>query len=298
MKGVSPVRVREMEDRIRARVVALLDSLPSGGVDVVSALSAPLPIKTLIELLDAPLDVENQLCEWTNALIGEDDPTFRQSPEYMAKVIADLSQFGGKLLEPRRNGNGLDMVTLISKTTTGDEVSMNDFFANFILIIIGGNETTRNSISGGLHALAKHPDQYRMLVENPALIPEAVKEIVRWVTPVMHMRRTTTEDIEVRGVPIKKGTKVLFWYPSANRDEDVWDKPFEFDITRPTNRHMGFGVGQHMCIGNRLAEMQIRVFLEEFLPRFKHIELLKEPSRIRSNFIQGIKELQMQFTRA
>lgn len=296
MQAVSSPRLTEMEARIRARIVHLIEKVPDREpYEVVDQLSAPIPIKTLAELLDVPEGRESQLVEWTNALIGEDDPDFRQSPEHMARLLGELMTYSAELRASRLGSDRTDLITLISREKDGSEVPLRDFFANVILVLVGGNETTRNSISGGLIALAQNPEQWQALRSDPGLIPGAVNEIVRWVSPVMHMRRTVMEDTEIRGVPLAKGSKLLFWYPSANRDADIWKDPFRFDITRPIVKHRGFGHGAHICAGSRLAEMQIRIFLEELLKRCRHFELAGDVQRIRSNFIDGIRTLPMRF---
>jgi linalool 8-monooxygenase len=296
MRGLTPAAMKSMEGRIRERISALLDAVvPSQQFDVISSLSAPIPIQTLVEILGCPPDMEADLYAWTNCLIGEGDPEFRQSPEHMGAVIENLIKFALQLLEAGKDGDGTDMISLISKTYNGTKLSQADFLGNFILLIIGGNETTRNTLSGGLLAFAEYPDQLSKLIANPELIPNAVKEILRWVSPVMHFRRTATEDVEIRGVKIAKGSKIVMWYPSANRDEEIWEHPFKFDIERKNNRHFTFGTGQHMCIGNRLGELQIRIFLEEFTKRFNQVELVGAAKRVQSNFLQGLKHLPMKF---
>lgn len=299
MQAVTSPRLVEMEARIRARIVRLIEAIADGApYEVVENLSAPIPIKTLAELLDMPDTRERELVEWTNALIGEDDPDYRHSPEHMAKVIGDLMRFSAELRGARLGSERTDLITLLTRERDGTEVPLRDFFANVILVLVGGNETTRNSITGGLIALAQNPGQWEALKSDPGLIPGAVNEIVRWVSPVMHMRRTVMEDTEIRGVTLRKGSKLLFWYPSANRDREVWSDAERFDITRPIIKHRGFGAGAHVCAGSRLAEMQIRVFLEEFTRRCKRFELAGPVQRIRSNFIDGIRALPMKFERA
>jgi linalool 8-monooxygenase len=299
MQAVTSPRLVEMEARIRARVTQLIDAIPSGQpIDVVERLSAPIPIKTLAELLDVPEARETKLVEWTNALIGEDDPEFRHSPEHMAQLLGELMAYSAELRASRHGSDRTDLITLISRERDGTEVPLRDFFANVILVLVGGNETTRNSLSGGLIALAQHPEQWQMLRRDPALIPGAVNEIVRWVSPVMHMRRTVMADTEIRGVRIEKGSKILFWYPSANRDAETWSDAGRFDITRPIVKHRGFGHGAHVCAGSRLAELQIRIFLEELIQRCVRFELDGAIKRIRSNFIDGISRLPMRFDKA
>ncbi|MGD9659771.1 MAG: cytochrome P450 [Porticoccaceae bacterium] len=292
MKSVTPDRLNDMKNRIRERIKALISAAKTReNIELVESLSAPIPIKTLTELLDMPESYEGKLFEWTNALIGEDDPDFRRSPEYMAKITQEIATYFGGLRAERMGSDRSDVVTVLSTDKNGDEVPFKDFIANIFLILVGGNETTRNSISGGIQAFSLFPQQWQTLKENPQLIPNAVNEIVRWVSPVMHMRRTLMEDVTIRGVELKKGDKILLWYPSANRDEDIWPNPDDFDVSRPIIKHRAFGAGTHLCVGSRLAELQIAIFLEEFLNHCDSFEVDGEISRIRSNFISGMKAL-------
>jgi linalool 8-monooxygenase len=296
--AVAPGHLARMEARIRARVIKLFEAVPAGeAFDVVAALSAPIPVKTLAELLAVEESIEPKLLEWTNALIGEDDPEFRRSPEYLGQVMGELITFFCRLREDRRDSGAQDVISLITRQKDGSEVPLPEFLSNIVLVLVGGNETTRNSISGGLVALAQRPEQWQALRADRRLIEPAVAEIIRWVSPVMHMRRTTTEAVEVRGVQIPKGAKVLMWYPAANRDDEVWGDADAFNIAREGPRHLAFGAGQHVCIGSRLAELQLRIFLEELLERYADVEVAGAIPHIRSNFIDGIRELPMRFTR-
>jgi len=172
-------------------------------------------------------------------------------------------------------------------------MSIVDYLSAMILLVVAGNETTRNSISGGLLALSQNPDEKQKLLDDPSLIPTAVDEIIRWVHPVVYMRRTAVEDAKVGDQEIKKGDKLALWYMSGNRDEDKWDDPFTFNVSRKGPRHLSFGYGQHLCIGWRLAEIQLRVLMEEMLQRFPGIKVIGEVNRMRTNFLNSIKTMQV-----
>jgi linalool 8-monooxygenase len=164
-------------------------------------------------------------------------------------------------------------------------------------MVIAGNETTRNSISGGMLALMEHPDERQKLIDNPDLIPTGVEEILRWVSPVLHMRRTATKDTQLHGVDIAEGDKVVMWYPAANRDERVFDDPETFNVAREPNDHLAFGIGRHRCLGARLGQLQLKVMFSELLGRFPELELTGPVTRMRSNFISGIKEMPVRVKR-
>jgi linalool 8-monooxygenase len=185
---------------------------------------------------------------------------------------------------------------LVHTEVDGKPMDMADYISAFILLVVAGNETTRNSISGGILALSRHPEQRQKLLDDRSLIPNAVNEIVRWVAPVVYMRRTALEDVELAGKQIRKGDKLALWYMSGNRDEDKWDDPFRFDITRDGPRHLSFGYGQHLCIGWRLAEIQLTVVLEELLERFPDMTVDGEVDRLRSNFLNSIKRMNVTYT--
>ncbi|MBB3957206.1 linalool 8-monooxygenase [Novosphingobium sediminicola] len=294
MPAVSPGRLAGIEERIVERCRVLLDAIPlDQPVDMVQALSAPLPLMTLCELFDLPPQIDwHLLYDWTNAFVGEDDPDFRQSPEQMAQVLGSFFTMMGELFESRRQTPGQDLASLLANAQIdGQPTPFRDFLGNMILALVGANETTRNSLSHTIVNFARHPDQWQILRSNLDLLPGAVREMVRHASPVMHMRRTATEDTVLGDRRIAKGDKVVMWYTSANRDETVFERPNDFDITRGNIQHLGFGSGQHVCVGSRLAEMQLRVAFRLLAERVKGFELLFTPRRFRSNFINGLKNL-------
>lgn len=296
MPAVSPARIAGIEDRIVARCRALLDAIPLGEpVDMVQALSAPLPLMTLCELFDLPGDVGwHDLYDWTNAFVGEDDPDFRQSPEAMAAILGRFFALTERLFDERRSRPGQDLATLLANADiNGQPADYRDFLGNMILALVGANETTRNSLSHTMVAFAAHPEQWAMVRDDPAILSTAVREMVRHASPVMHMRRTATADTVLAGQPIARGDKVVLWYTAANRDPAVFDRANAFDIMRGAIQHLGFGSGQHVCVGSRLAEMQLRVAFRLLAERVQGFALLSPPRRFRSNFINGLKNLEM-----
>ncbi len=296
--GFTPDRIRELEADVRRRTTEILDRIADRGeCEFVSTVAAELPIQVLAELLGVPQEDRRQLFEWSNASIGEDDPELRSSPEHMERCLLEMVGYSGRLWQERLSAPGDDLISMLARSEVdGEPMSMQRYFSTFILLIVAGNETTRNSISGGLVALSEFPEERRRLLRDPALMPTAAAEIVRWVSPVLHMRRTATEDTEIRGQKIRAGDKIVVWYCSANRDEDAFDDPFRFDVGRQENPHLGFGIGQHFCLGSRLAELQLRVLFDEPLRRLPDIEPAGPQRRLRSNFLSGIKSLPVRFT--
>ncbi len=293
--GLSPARLQDMESRIAARASALLDATPlDESVDILPAFAAPLPLLTLAELLGLPGEMWSKLFAWTNALVGEDDEDMRPS----ADLLVEFIKFAEDLYRARRAAPTDDIASMLANAVINDEpMAMRDFVATMVLVLVGGNETTRNSIAHTIAAFAANPDQWELLRRNRDLIPSAVREMVRYASPVMHMRRTATQDVELRGKTNKKGDRVLLWYPSGNRDEEKFDRPFAFDIARGNTQHLGFGTGQHVCIGSRLAELQLRVTFGLLADRVKAFAVQRPPVRIRSNFINGLKSLHVEMQR-
>lgn len=291
--GFTTPRLQLIETRIRERVCTILDRFGERKeCEFVSEVAAELPIQVLAELIDAPQEDRGKLFDWSNAMIAEDDPELRKSPEATAADVRSMAEFASRLWDERLAKPGNDLISmLVHSRIEGEVMSKERYLGTFILLIAAGNETTRNSISGGLITLAAFPDERRKLAENPALLESAAAEIVRYVSPILHMRRTATADTELRGKPIRAGDKVILWYVSANRDEDVFSDPFRFDVTRGEPGHLGFGIGQHYCLGARLAELQLRIFFGEFLRRYPDAEPCGPIRRMRSNFVAGIKEM-------
>ena len=295
MPALAPGRLEGIEARITARVEALLEDVPYGEpFDLVERLAAPLPILTLCELIGVDPEMWQQLYHWTNAFVGEDDPDFRASPEALAQTLGEFMAFSQALFDERRRNPGHDIATRLAMDgPDGADPKFRDFVANLILTLVGGNETTRNSISHSVVAFAADPSQWALLREKPELFTTAPREMVRHASPVLHMRRTATADTELGGKRIKKGDRVVMWYPSGNRDEAAFADPDRFDVARGNVQHVGFGTGQHVCAGSRLAEMQLRVLFAALGRRVAQFEVRGEPARFRSNFIHGLKSLEV-----
>jgi len=233
-------------------------------------------------------------------MIGSKDPEYAVSEQLVQNAAIEMYMYSGELAKKRREEPRDDIVTTLLKAdANGDQLSEMDFNVFFLLLAVAGNETTRNALSHGVHTLIDHPDQYRMLVDDPSLVPSATEEILRWASPVMFFRRNVTRDTEVRGQKIKAGEKVSIWYISANRDEEIFRDPFTFDIKRSPNEHVAFGGGgPHFCLGASLARMEINILLEELVKRVSSVELIGEVKRMRSTFINGIKHLPVRLTPA
>jgi cholest-4-en-3-one 26-monooxygenase len=270
-----------------------------GRADFVTDIAAPLPLQVICELVGAPPEDRDRIYQLSNHLVGADVPEF-QSPtgqRLQHAAALEIYSYAGQLAERRRAKPEDDIVTrLLQPNEAGEVLTDDEFDIFFLLLTVAGNETTRNAASGGMLAFFEHPEQWQRLVDNPDLIPAAAEEIVRWVSPVNLFRRTATRDIELSGQRIAEGDKVVVFYASANRDEDVFLRPDEFDAGRDPNPHVGFGGGgPHFCLGKHLAVLELRVLLRTLTELMPCIRPDGEAARLRSNFINGIKHMPVRF---
>jgi cholest-4-en-3-one 26-monooxygenase len=297
--GFRPRMIWALEEKIRDRAVRILDeAIAKGDCDFVVNVAAEVPLQAIAELLGVPMEDRHKLFDWSNRMIGSEDPEYAVSRENVQNAQIEMFMYAKELADDRRTNPRDDIVTtLLNAEVEGHSLTELDFNLFFLLLSVAGNETTRNAMSHGMAALLDNPDQYQVLVEDPSVMDLAVEEIVRWASPVMYFRRNVTQDTELRGVPISEGDKVSVWYISANRDEDVFEDPFRFDVRRDPNEHIAFGHGHHFCLGFNLARLEIKVLFEELTKRVTKVESLGDISRLRSNFIAGIKHLPVRFSK-
>ncbi len=297
-RGFTPRMIGMLEPHIREITVRLLEEAVSRGtVDFVVDVASELPLQVIAELMGVPLEDRHKVFDWSNRMIGSEDPEYAVSQEKVQQAQIEMFLYAQSLADRRRQDPRDDIITkLLSADIDGDQLSPMDFNLFFMLLAVAGNETTRNAIAHGMNAFLEHPDQYRLLVERPDLVDSAVEEILRWASPVLYFRRNVTEDVDYKGHQLKAGDKVSIWYASANRDEDVFADPFRFDITRHPNDHIAFGGGgPHHCLGANLARLEMRLLFEELARRVPGIETAGDAVRLRSNFIGGIKHLPVRF---
>jgi cholest-4-en-3-one 26-monooxygenase len=298
-KGFTPRMVGRLEERARHYVNAMIDNVSEKGeCDFVTDLAAELPLQVIAEIMGVPQEDRHLVFDWSNRMIGADDPEYSESREAAFEASAELYAYANQLAAKKRADPDDDIISvLLQAEVDGDRLTELEFDLFFLLLTVAGNETTRNLIAHGQLALMEHPDQRTKLLADPALLPTAVDEMLRWGSPVMHFRRTAQRDTEIRGQRIGEGDKVVIFYISANRDEDVFDNPYVFDVERSPNEHVAFGGGgPHFCLGANLARLEIRVMFEELLRRVPDMELSGPVQRLRSNFINGIKHIPVSFT--
>jgi len=296
----TPRNLRILEERMEASARELADKLMAkGACDFVSDVAALHPLRLIAHLFGVAEEDEPFVLKATNEVFGSEDPEFQRTGNRLQDGMAlwgELLQFFAKISTDRKANPRDDLASVLANADVGGkEIGGLELFGYYLIVLTAGHETTRNAISGGMLALIEHPEALRRLQQDPALCATAADEIIRWTTPVNHFVRTATSDYELRGKNIKKGDSLALFYASANRDEEVFDAPFEFRVDRDPNPHLAFGIGEHFCLGANLARMEIRVLLAELLPRLTSVELAGSPERLASSFVGGVKHLPIRY---
>ncbi|MEI9992564.1 MAG: cytochrome P450 [Rhizomicrobium sp.] len=292
---VSPANLQYLGPIIRERAGKILDSLPIGEkFDWVDKVSIELTTMTLATLFDFPFEERRKLTYWSDVVTAVPGFGLVDTLEQKMAILQEYHAYFTNLWNERVNATEArgDLISMLAHNPATRNMEPREYFGNVVLLTVGGNDTTRNTITGSVLALNQNPDQYAKLRANPDLISSMVSETIRWQTPLAHMRRTATQDIEFQGKQIKKGDKVVMWYVSGNRDETVIDRPNDYIVDRENpRRHISFGFGIHRCVGNRLAELQLQIIWEEIFKRFPVIEVVGEPQRVYSTFVKGYEHL-------
>jgi cholest-4-en-3-one 26-monooxygenase len=292
--GFTPKQITALTPHVRDITKRIVDDVASRGeCDFVTDVAAELPLAVIAEMIGVPAEDHRKLFDWSNRLIGFDDKEFNTSPEDARIAATEMFLYANEMALDRRANPRDDLVSvLLAADVDGEGLTEADFDGFFILLSVAGNETTRNLISGAMLALIEHPEQRQRLKDDPSLMPLAVEEFLRWVSPLIYFRRTAMADTVVGGQAVSAGDKVVMYYPSANRDEDVFADGARFNVARTPNAHLAFGGGgPHFCLGASLARLEIRCMFEELLTRFDDIALTGPVQRLRSNFINGIKHM-------
>ena len=298
-KGFTPRMVRDLEESIHRAADAILDDvIETGRADFVTQISAELPLQVIAELLGVPQEDRHRMFEWSNRMVGNEDPEYQDQTELAMTSAMELYAYASELFAKKRIDPHEDLMSALTTVEVeGERLSDMELELFFLLLTVAGNETTRNLMSGAMHAFFLYPEQWQRLLADRDLLPSAVDEMLRFVSPVMNFRRTAMVDTELSGTKIAAGDKVVFFHASANRDEDVFADPDTFDVGRETNPHMAFGGGgPHFCLGTNLARMEIRVMFEHLLDRVPDIRLDGEVQRLQSQFINGVKHIPVAFT--
>ncbi|HWZ07935.1 MAG TPA: cytochrome P450 [Bradyrhizobium sp.] len=290
----TPTHLDELAILIRKRTCKVLDSLPRDETfNFVDLVSIELTTQMLATLFDFPFEERRKLTRWSDVSTALPKSGVVESAEQRRAEMDECAAYFTRLWNERVNAEPRnDLISMMAHNDATRYMDGDNLMGNIVLLIVGGNDTTRNTMSGSVLALNEYPEQYQKLRDNPALIDSMVPEVIRWQTPLAHMRRTALVDTELGGKKIRKGDRVVMWYVSGNRDEEVIERPNEFIIDRARPRiHLSFGFGIHRCVGMRLAELQLRIVWEEILKRFERIEVVGEPKRVYSSFVRGIESL-------
>lgn len=303
MKRFTPRALRRIHGDIERIAKKIVDDLlaegDEGECDFVEKVSAPLPIAVIAWLLGVPEADWNKLFDWTNRMIGAEDPDFQtadSSDETARAAMMELFDYFTHLVEEKKRNPADDLVTLFAHAEVdGEPLPWIDVLSWCLIIVVAGNETTRNATTGGMLTLIEHQDQLRRIQQDPSLLKSGIEEILRWTSPIIHFARTATRDTEIRGVKIREGDRLALFYPSANRDEEVFEDPFVFRVDRSPNHHLAFGVGEHYCAGAHVARLELEMAYKHLLPRLKEVELAGEPVRLRSNLVGGLKHLPIRY---
>jgi cytochrome P450 len=299
-KGFTPRMVATIAPEVRAIATGILDeAAPRGGCDFVVDVAARLPLAVICGMMGIPRRDWGLMFDLTNRVLGPDDAEYQTAEGGRSatrrEAAIEMTGYFERLIADRRHERRDDLVSILAEDT--DEPLTDEEVVHFCrLLIQAGNETTRHAISGGMLALIEHPEQQALLLEDPSLLPRAVEEILRWTSPVLHMARAATRDAVLSGQRIAAGERVVMWYPSANRDEDVFPNPDRFDVGRHPNEHLAFGLAEHFCLGSGLARLELRVIFEELLRRLPDIDLDGHPERLRSNFLGGYKHMPVRYS--
>jgi cytochrome P450 len=264
-------------------------------LDFVTEVSSKIPLAVIAELLGVPRQDWEQLFRWTNETIGSGDPEFQQGAtqkETFERALMGLFAYFSTMTDERTQHPTGDITSIVANSQVhGCPMGQPEMLSYIFLLVVAGNETTRNATTGGLLAFIEHPDQWVKLKSNPSLLKPALEEILRWTSPVIHFLRTATADTEIRGQKIRAGERVCMFYPSGNRDDEVFEQPFKFEISRDPNPHIAFGIGEHFCLGANLARFELEVIFRQLLARLERVEAAGEVERLRSHFVGGIKHM-------
>ena len=298
-KGFTPRMVRDIEQSIHRSADSIIDQVSeTGRADFVTDLSAELPLQVIAEVLGVPAEDRHRMFDWSNQMVGSEDPEYQLQAEMAMTAAMELYAYAAELFGQKRIDPHDDLMSVLTTVEVeGESLSSLELELFFLLLTVAGNETTRNLMSGAMHAFFQYPEQWDRLRNDRSLLPRAVEEMLRFVTPVMNFRRTAMCDTELSGTPIRQGDKIVFFHASGNRDEEIFENPDLFDVGRDPNPHIAFGGGgPHFCLGANLARMEIRVMFEHLLDRLPDIQQAGDVQRLQSRFINGVKHLPVAFT--